>query len=258
MKITSLLENTAACSDVMVEHGLSLFIETENQRILFDMGQSDLFAKNAEALGIDLSTVDAAVISHGHYDHGGGLSDFLRMNKKAPVYINKGAFGKFYNGSGKYIGLDAELKNSDMIKFADDGREVLANCRIFSCNDKVRKYDMGSFGLSEDTGNLRIPDNFHHEQYLLIEEKGKRVLFSGCSHKGIFDIVEWFKPDVLVGGSHFSKITEAAMLEEFARRLDEYPTVYYTCHCTGVEQYEIMKKHMRSLHYIACGESICL
>ncbi|MCI8845747.1 MAG: MBL fold metallo-hydrolase [Lachnospiraceae bacterium] len=72
MKITALLENKTNREDMLTEHGLSLYIETEKHKILFDMGQSDLFAKNAAALGINLSSVDIAVLSHGHYDHGGG------------------------------------------------------------------------------------------------------------------------------------------------------------------------------------------
>ena len=72
MIITSLLENTTSRSGIAAEHGLSLYIETATHRILFDMGQTDLFARNAEALGVDLTHVDLAVLSHGHYDHGGG------------------------------------------------------------------------------------------------------------------------------------------------------------------------------------------
>ena len=83
MRITALLENTSACG-LPVEHGLSLFVEMENGcRFLFDMGQSDLFSRNALALGIDLNTADFAVLSHGHYDHGGGLSIFLKLNDHA-------------------------------------------------------------------------------------------------------------------------------------------------------------------------------
>ena len=101
MTITSLLENTAARAGIAAEHGLSLYIETATRRILFDMGQTDLFARNAEALGIDLSRVDLAILSHGHYDHGGGLAAFLEINQTAPVYLTEAAFLPHYNGTQK-------------------------------------------------------------------------------------------------------------------------------------------------------------
>ncbi|MDY0303692.1 MAG: MBL fold metallo-hydrolase, partial [Sphaerochaeta sp.] len=74
MRVTVLVENTSCKSSIGAQHGLSLFIETEDKRILFDMGADDLFLKNAEALGIDLKTVDLAILSHGHWDHGGGIA----------------------------------------------------------------------------------------------------------------------------------------------------------------------------------------
>ena len=103
MRIRVLAENTAK-EGFLCEHGLSLLVETDaGRKILFDMGQSDLFAANAKELSLDLASVDTAVLSHGHYDHGGGLSRFLQVNKKAPVYISRYAFGEYYNGQEKYI-----------------------------------------------------------------------------------------------------------------------------------------------------------
>ena len=92
MKLTVLTENTSRYG-LPAEHGLSLYIEANGRKMLFDMGQTGLFAENAQALGIDLSLVEFAVISHGHYDHGGGLKRFLEMNSKAPVYISSRAVG---------------------------------------------------------------------------------------------------------------------------------------------------------------------
>lgn len=120
MKITALTENTSCKPEIGCEHGLSLLIETEKYRILFDMGQTDLFAQNAEALGIDLTTVDLAVLSHGHYDHGGGLEKFLSLNQTAKVYLNEHAFEPHYNGTEKYIGLDQALKSSDRLVFTGE------------------------------------------------------------------------------------------------------------------------------------------
>ena len=101
MRITALVENTVGNGCVECEHGLSLYIETEKHKILFDMGQSALFLQNARALGVDIAAVDMAVLSHGHYDHGGGLSAFLQANTNAPVYISRYAFEPHYNGTEK-------------------------------------------------------------------------------------------------------------------------------------------------------------
>ena len=93
------MENTAAGENLAAEHGLSLLIETGEHRILFDAGQTGAFADNAARLGLDLSTVDLAVLSHGHYDHGGGLARFLEINCHAPVYVNPHVFEPHYNGT---------------------------------------------------------------------------------------------------------------------------------------------------------------
>ena len=97
MKIIALMENTAAVPDVLSEHGLSLYLEGKGHRILFDTGQSENFAVNAKRLGVDLAAVDLAILSHGHYDHGGGLKRFLELNQKAPVYLSVYAFEPHFN-----------------------------------------------------------------------------------------------------------------------------------------------------------------
>ena len=102
------------------------------------------------------------------------------------------------------------------------------------------------------------PEDFRHEQYLLVEENGQKILFSGCSHRGILDIVDWFRPDVLIGGFHFSKLPLDDTLRAYAEYLDSFPTRYYTCHCTGEKQYSFMRQTMKHLHYLSCGDTICL
>lgn len=256
MRITSLAENTSVSTEILSEHGLSLFIETESTNILFDMGQTDIFLKNAEKLGIDLASVDIAVLSHGHYDHGGGISEFLSLNEKAPVYLNRHAFGKHYHGCEKYIGLDPSLEVCNRFIFTDDITHVSDGMTLYSCNNKEKPYDLGSFGLTVLRDGVFVPDEFLHEQYLMIEENGRRILISGCSHKGILNIAKWFSPDVLVGGFHFSGLPIDSTLEEYADILASYDTDFYTCHCTGVEQYEFMKKRMPRLRYLSGGQSI--
>ena len=256
MKITSILENTTQKEDMITEHGLSLYIETEEQKILFDMGQSDAFYKNAQKLGIDLSRVDIAVLSHGHYDHGGGLEAFMKINSRAPIYVMREAFLPHFNATGKYIGLDTSLSESERIIYVDDECKIAPNITLYSCNKRERKHSFGAFGLTEERCGIIAPDRFLHEQYMLIEGE-KRVLISGCSHKGALDIAEWFCPDVFVGGFHFSKITQKEILYGAARSLAKRKnTKFYTCHCTGVAQYEYMKEHLNSLYYLSCGDSI--
>lgn len=256
MKITALVENTVLNNCFEAEHGLSLYIETKNHKILFDMGQTNLFEKNAKRLGIDLGQVDIAILSHGHYDHGGGLKRFLHINQIAPVYISCFAFEPHYNGSKKYIGLDTSLADNKRLIFSKDISVIDDGLTLYSCNGKEKEHDLGSFGLNMIQDGILMPDDFRHEQYLVIEENRKKVLISGCSHKGIMDISKWFKPDILVGGFHFSKLPLDKKLAQYADYLNSLDIDYYTCHCTGTEQYSFMKKHMNRLFYISCGQSI--
>ena len=116
MKIVCLLENKTALPHMETEHGLSLYIETGNKKILFDMGQTDAFAQNAEKLGISLEEVDFAVLSHGHYDHGGGLSRFLEINRHAPVFVQKDAsdlHGRIFSDQRKYPSRHLQRKRKN-------------------------------------------------------------------------------------------------------------------------------------------------
>ena len=258
MRIISLVENTSVNHDIGAEHGLSLYIESKNHKILFDMGQTDLFLKNAKKLGVDLSQVDMAILSHGHYDHGGGLEEFLKINKKAYVYVSQYAFDTYYNGTEKYIGLNLMLKENERIILTNGKVEVEEGITLYHCNDRVKRYDLGSFGLNVKRNQEYFPDDFRHEQYMLIEENGKQILFSGCSHKGILNIAEWFQPDVLIGGFHFSKLPLDDTLKDYAQYLEGFKTEYYTCHCTGVEQFSFMKQFMSRLFYLSAGQILQL
>lgn len=256
MKITTLLENTTKRPGLSAEHGLSLYIETAGRRILFDMGQTDLFSRNAAALGIDLAAVDIAVLSHGHYDHGGGLSCFLAQNSTAPVYVNRHAFEPHYHGTTKYIGLDTALMHHEQLVFTEGDTVLADGITLHSCDHAERRHDPGAFGLTRLEDGVFYPEDFRHEQYLLIEESRRKILFSGCSHRGVLDIVDWFRPDVLIGGFHFSKLPLDDTLRSYAEYLDRFPTQYYTCHCTGTQQFAFMKHHMRHLHGLSCGDIV--
>ena len=212
MKLIVLTENTTADAAIGCEHGLSLYIETGGKRILFDMGQTALFAENAQKLCVDLARIDFAVLSHGHYDHGGGLQTFLTCNKTAPVFLSRYAFEPHYNGTEKYIGLDTALQSSERLVLTGETHRIADGLTLFSCNERTRPFDFG-----------------------------------------FLNIMEWFRPDVLIGGFHLMKQPCGDLLRSYAIRLNAYPTAYYTCHCTGTEQYAFMRGTMQRLHYISAG-----
>ena len=254
MKIAVLTENTSRSERITAEHGLSLYIEVNNRRILFDMGQTDTFIKNAKAMGIDLKTVDAAIISHGHYDHGGGLEAFLNLNKSAPVYIRKNAFLPYYNTPNKYIGLNTALIGTERIIFTDGKYDIGNGMTLYSATEDQKKIPTVPHSLLLRTENGFIRDGFTHEQYLEITEGERRILISGCSHAGIIGIAERFHPDALIGGFHLSALSAGEKLVSVARELSEQKTDFYTCHCTGYEQFLFMKKLMPHLSYVSAGD----
>lgn len=250
MKIVTLMENTACRENLTAEHGLSLYIETGDHKILFDAGQSEAFADNARKLGVDLTQVDFVVLSHGHYDHGGGLLRFLEINKTAPVYLSRHAFEGHFNAKGKDIGLNPELQKNHRLFFADGETQLAPGLTLH----RLDRAPADASGMTVLEQGMHKTEDFCHEQYLLVEEAGKRILFSGCSHKGILQIEDHFRPDVLIGGFHFMKIEDESVLEQAAQKLLQYPTRYYTGHCTGQTQYAYLKNIMAdALHDLSTG-----
>ena len=240
MRITVLVENTTTAGHLPGEHGLSLYIETGDKKILFDTGASGLFAENAEKLGIDLSQVDFAILSHGHYDHTGGLARFLEINDAAPVYVSAHLFGPYYNAEGKFIGPDPALESSPRLVFVDGPMEIAPGIALHP--DLSPRFPMETWGLSRLEKGQYLPEDFRHEQYLLLTEGDKSICISGCSHKGILNITDHFRPDVLVGGFHFMKLPpDSPALTAAGQALSRYRTTYYTGHCTGAAQYTHLK-----------------
>ncbi len=247
MKIWTLMENTACRDDLVCEHGLSLYIEANGQRILFDAGQTGAFADNAEKMGVDLAQVDLCVLSHGHYDHGGGIRRFLEANDHAKVYVSRHAFGEYHNGEGKFIGLDWELLSEERIVFVGDNLTLSDTLSLHGCSNFPLPYFNDAYGMQVMRKGKLEPDDFRHEIYLLIREGERRILVSGCSHRGVMNLKTWFAPDVFIGGFHLMKLApekEATRLKFTAMELLKKDTVYYTGHCTGERQFAALKTHM--------------
>jgi len=272
MKIVTLLENTACGERFRAAHGLSLYIETPKHHILFDAGPNGDFAANAETLGVDLSGVDIAILSHGHSDHSDGLLTFFEKNDHAPVYVRAGAERGYYAQtpeSTNYIGLDPRLEGyRDRFTVVDGDCRIDEELKLFGAAGEFPTMDT-SARLKEktDAGDL-IPDIFAHEQDLLITAEGKAVVVAGCAHRGIVNIqrrgteILGRQPDAVVGGFHLFQLdpensASDKLLSLIGQALLPGDTVYYTGHCTGEYPFRVLRGILGArLRAISGGETM--
>jgi 7,8-dihydropterin-6-yl-methyl-4-(beta-D-ribofuranosyl)aminobenzene 5'-phosphate synthase len=274
MIIKTLIENISDNPNLGAEHGLSLYIETKRHKILFDTGASQQFAENARKMDVDLAAVDIAILSHGHYDHGGGIRTFLELNQIAKIYMNKNVFQNHYSQSifsqQKYIGLDQGLYPNPRFVFVEDGLIIDEELELFSHIDGNRFPPSGNQDLYMEINGELQQDDFTHEQNLIVRGDGKNLLVAGCAHKGIVNIVNQFyrdkmmMPDLVIGGFHLyngaaKKDEEPSIVAGIGQALAETKVQYFTGHCTGKKSYEQLKVILgEKLGYISTGSQINL
>ena len=271
MRIVCLIENAPGPAGIRHEHGLSVYLETERHRILADTGASDGALANAAALGVELSGVDLLFLSHGHYDHAGGIPSFAAINPWAEICLQKTAGLDYYGldpEGPRYIGIEKSILSLPRLRMLDGSAELDEEISVLAGFPGRRCWSKSNLRLARLEGDRMVQDSFDHEQALVVRQHGKTLLFSGCAHNGILNILDRFRevygrdPDLVIGGFHFMKgsaYTEAETgdIRETARELAGMDTEFYTGHCTSLPGYEIMAEIMGDkLHALHSGMEI--
>jgi 7,8-dihydropterin-6-yl-methyl-4-(beta-D-ribofuranosyl)aminobenzene 5'-phosphate synthase len=280
MQVIALLENTRleGRKDLVAEHGLSLHIQHGGKQILFDTGLSEAFGHNAERLGVDIQKVDLAVISHHHVDHGGGLSHLLEVNPEVRVYLRRrGVEDRYFRILGiinKNVGLDKGLfeRYSHRFEFVDEFTEISPGVFILTEIGKPYPQPRGNRQLFVKEGGTWSLDSFEHELILVIRERDGVVVFTGCSHSGILNMVDTVTRQfqglpikAVFGGFHLISLpilnTMAGSkreVEDVGKEMVKYPIdKIYTGHCTGQKAYRVLKGVLgEKLEYLPTGGSV--
>ncbi len=249
IKLKILAENHAKKRGILGEHGLSLLIEVDGFKVLFDTGQTDVFSLNAEMDGIDLSLVDALVISHGHYDHTGGVPEFCRINKSASIYMHPDAFYERYNSVqgkpvGRCIGVPWRCENKDSFKnrmvFVKEAVSIHENI-LLSGEIQVNATNLSSGFVKRNSSGDFEEDRAIDEQFMIVKGNKGIYIFVGCSHPGILNCVTYAKellPSTnicgVIGGMHLEKYTD----DQLAQVANDLKSVgvenTFPMHCTGI------------------------
>jgi 7,8-dihydropterin-6-yl-methyl-4-(beta-D-ribofuranosyl)aminobenzene 5'-phosphate synthase len=246
-KIVVLVENSVLHRKLYAKHGLSLYVETDRGKILFDTGQSDLLIRNARTLGIDLRQIDKIVLSHGHYDHTGGLLPLLKtLKKRIQVIVHPDAFKKIHFGCGGGISRDIGIpfEESELRQYAeliedDKPREVIPGIVTTGEIERRTDFEDAGEGFFVDP-NCTKPDIIRDDQALILDsEKGLIVLF-GCGHSGLINTLSKVRemfPNreirTIMGGFHLGGASEER-LERTCKALSKFGVKeIYPGHCTG-------------------------
>ena len=267
MRITTLIENRSSPDDprLEAEWGLSLCVELDGRQVIVDFGASGAFARNAERLSIDLGASDAAILSHHHYDHGGGLERFLELNGHAPIYLGPSPEGdptvRLFGFLRKYIGLDRRLveQHDDRFRVVDAITEIVPGLFALPCPDIRRGQPAGNGSIFVRKNGFLRRDDFRHELVVAVREAEGLVILTGCSHHGLLNMVERVSAAfpglpvrAVIGGFHLAALPpfhgmseQAEAVEALGRAvLERGVGTTYTCHCTGDVAFEVLRSAM--------------
>lgn len=265
MHLTTLIENSPGPGGLRSQHGLSLLVRTAQKTVLFDTGQDNAFLENARILGIDLSEVDFVVISHGHYDHGGGLAAFLSSYPEIPVYLHRDSGeASWARDLFRYrpIGLPAETltRYDDRFIRIETSTEVAPGIALLAHISRSEPVPAGNRRLLVKRDGRYQADPFVHEIVLVVVEKDGMSIITGCGHSGVTNIVlasKKFYPGVpvkaVIGGFHLVDHSFPVLsgetrseLRSIARKLcDLGCRRIVTGHCTGRKAAAVLEKEFK-------------
>ncbi len=274
LNITILTENLVKKRGLLAEHGLSFWIENGSERVLFDTGQTDVFRRNAHQLGVDLATAQAIVLSHGHYDHTGGLPYFPFEEARPRIFIHPDAFLPKYGKASRLdephhpIGIPftrqslPQMENRLMLNTST--MQVSENMTVCTDIPRTVDFEQVSSDLMVEKNELLVQDNMHDEQLLVISRPQGLVVVVGCSHPGIVNALKYvqlFYPDqpihTVIGGMHLEKVDPERLQLTFDafRKMDIRQLV--PLHCTGQNVIWRLKREFGERVLIRCtGETI--
>ncbi|AQQ10001.1 metallo-beta-lactamase/flavodoxin domain-containing protein [Sedimentisphaera cyanobacteriorum] len=258
MKITILVDNNSA-EGLGSEHGLSMFLEAGGSKVLFDAGQTELLAENADNLGVDLSSIDYIVLSHGHYDHTGGLGYVLKRAEKAKLYCHEGLLKARY--SLKTLGAHSVAVQEEIKKaienlpterkiWYEQPLTIPGGINLTGTVPRITAFEDtgGNFFLDREG---RYIDELEDDISLWAETPRGLVIVLGCCHSGIVntirriqDISEKTKIDTVVGGMHLVHAGQERLrgTVEDLSQMDIKCLV--PCHCTGDYAAEYLKNNL--------------
>lgn len=270
MTITALVDDYCPKRGLHGEHGLSLHIEVSGRSLLFDAGQDDLVIRNAKLLDIDLTALDAVVLSHGHYDHGGGLGALYELLAPLPppLFVGVGYDARRLSRTGERtsdIGIASPLvpEGSPLPVVIHEVQEIIPGVYILPRAELTDGTDLAP-RFRSISGTVEEIDRFEDELSLaLLEDEGLTVV-TGCAHRGIFNIVEEARrafPEyplkAIVGGFHLAE-TSSAILSRIAGNLAALdPEFIYCAHCTGPRGFSALSETVRgTVRWLSCGSRI--
>lgn len=255
-KLTVLVDNIPN-GDIRGEWGLSILVQYGDKRILADVGASGLFAENMQKLGFSAADVDYATLSHAHYDHANGMPRFFRENQKAKFYLRDGIAENCYAKKfifRKYIGIPRHILTdyADRIELVSGDYKLCEGVYLIPHKteglEEIGKREM----MYQKTRDGWKPDNFSHEQSLVLDTDKGLVIINCCSHGGAVNIIKEITntfPDkhvyALIGGFHlFNKSEEE--IQNVANEIEK-TGIDFVCtgHCTKDRAYVIMKSILK-------------